>query len=140
MTQCKFIASLAALALTGIATVSLAAPAQTLEVTILGPGGHSNGDYGNTNALHAGARAVLLIEKAVPSAMISNMNGGVSVNAIAADCRFLVTVANDAEAAKVRKAVDEGVAAENAFRGVKPGQTRNGLQIDVRASVKPAGG
>lgn len=138
MTQRKFIASLAAVVLSGVAAAALAAP-QTLAVTILGPGGHSNGDYGNTNALHAGARAVLLIEKAVPTALISDMKGGVSVNAIAADCHFLVTIADDAEAAKVRKAVDEGVAAENAFRGVKPGQTRNGVQIDVRAEVKAAG-
>ncbi len=90
MTQRKFIASLAAVVLSGVAAAALAAP-QTLAVTILGPGGHSNGDYGNTNALHAGARAVLLIEKAVPTAMISDMKGGVSVNAIAADCHFLVT-------------------------------------------------
>lgn len=115
-----------------------AAPAETLEVTILGPGGHSNGSYGNVNALHAGARAVLEIEKAVPTAAVAGLSGGVSVNAIAADCRFTVLLADPADEAKVKAAVERGVAAENAFRGVKPGEVRDGVQVDVRAEVKRA--
>ena len=41
-----------------------AVSAATYEVFITGPGGHSNGSYGNTNAVHAGSRAVLELEKA----------------------------------------------------------------------------
>ena len=33
------------------------AAGQTLAVSIIGPGGHSNGDYGNINAVHAAGRA-----------------------------------------------------------------------------------
>ena len=33
-----------------------AVSAATYEVFITGPGGHSNGSYGNTNAVHAGSR------------------------------------------------------------------------------------
>lgn len=40
-----------------------AVSAATYEVFITGPGGHSNGSYGNTNAVHAGSRAVLELEK-----------------------------------------------------------------------------
>ncbi|EJX08187.1 hypothetical protein EVA_03701, partial [gut metagenome] len=38
------------------------AATQTLDVSIEGPGGHSNGNYGNVNALHAAARSIMAIE------------------------------------------------------------------------------
>ena len=49
------------------------ASATVYEVAITGPGGHSNGSYGNTNAVHAGARAVLALAifAAVPPSMPS---------------------------------------------------------------------
>lgn len=113
----------------------------TLTVSMIGPGGHSNGDYGNTNAVHAGARAAMAIAKAVPDAVISCMQGGVSVNAIAGDCSFTVTLTGDdaavkADEEKVRKAVAEGVAAENAFRGVKKGDQVKGVPAEIRAVVQ----
>ena len=36
-----------------------AVSAATYEVFITGPGGHSNGSYGNTNAVHAGSRKAI---------------------------------------------------------------------------------
>lgn len=60
-----------------------AVSAATYEVFITGPGGHSNGSYGNTNAVHAGSRAVLELEKALPCAVITDFKGGATVNAIA---------------------------------------------------------
>ena len=113
--------------------------ANTYTVTIEGPGGHSNGDYGNVNAVHAGARAVTALGQALPDAVIASMKGGATVNAIAADCTFTVTVADEkAAAAKpvIEKTVSEAIAAENAFRGVKKGDLVRGAPAEVRATVK----
>lgn len=113
--------------------------ATTYTVTIEGPGGHSNGDYGNVNAVHAGARAVTALGQALPDAVIASMKGGATVNAIAADCTFTVTVADDkASAAKpvIEKTVSEAIAAENAFRGVKKGDLVREAPAEVRATVK----
>ena len=77
------------------ASVAMADVSGVLTVDIQGPGGHSNGAYGNTNAVHAASRAILEIEKAIPSqkqCMITDFNGGVSVNAIAANSEFKVTL------------------------------------------------
>lgn len=113
--------------------------ATTYTVTIEGPGGHSNGDYGNVNAVHAGARAVTALGQALPDAVIASMKGGATVNAIAADCTFTVTVADDKTAAAkpvIEKTVSEAIAAENAFRGVKKGDLVRGAPAEVRATVK----
>src|SRR6188472_4605464 len=75
-----------------IAIAATAAPAfaqQTgqLRIEFQGPGGHSFGAYGRVSALHAAARAVILMQKALPagSYQILNLTGGNSVNAIASD-------------------------------------------------------
>ena len=130
----------AALLLAASAACAMAA-GQTLAVSIIGPGGHSNGNYGNVNAVHAAARSIMLIEKAVPDAVVSDIQGGNSVNSIAASADFIVTITGDeaslkALADKVKAAVEEGCKAENAFRGVKAGEVRNGVASDIRWSVK----
>ena len=127
----------AALLLAASAACAMAA-GQTLAVSIIGPGGHSNG---NVNAVHAAARSIMLIEKAVPDAVVSDIQGGNSVNSIAASADFIVTIMGDeaslkAQADKVKAAVEEGCKAENAFRGVKAGEVRNGVASDIRWSVK----
>ncbi len=65
----------AALIIAAAAAGAMAAD-QTLAVSILGPGGHSNGNYGNVNAVHAAARSIMLIEKAAPDAVVSDIQGG----------------------------------------------------------------
>ena len=125
----------AALLLAASAACAMAA-GQTLAVSIIGPGGHSN-----VNAVHAAARSIMLIEKAVPDAVVSDIQGGNSVNSIAASADFIVTITGDeaslkAQADKVKAAVEEGCKAENAFRGVKAGEVRNGVASDIRWSVK----
>lgn len=134
----KSIRNTTALAILALCSGSALA-ATTYTVTIEGPGGHSNGDYGNVNAVHAGARAVTALGQALPDAVIASMKGGATVNAIAADCTFTVTVADDkAAAAKpvIEKTVSEAIAAENAFRGVKKGDLVRGAPAEVRATVK----
>ena len=83
----------------------------------------------------------MLIEKAVPDAVVSDIQGGNSVNSIAASADFIVTITGDeaslkAQADKVKAAVEEGCKAENAFRGVKAGEVRNGVASDIRWSLK----
>ncbi len=109
--------------------------AGTHTVSISAPGGHSYGSYGNTNAVHAAANAIREIEKALPEAVVSDFNGGSTVNAIATDAAFKVTIKNEDAAAleKLKKAIDAGIARENAFRGVKAGDlTASGAPAHVR--------
>jgi len=132
----------------GVATAgtpAFAQPSGNLRIEFQGPGGHSYGAYGRVSALHAAARAVLLIQKALPagSYQITNLTGGNSVNAIASDGLIeLKLTAGNAAAYKalvtaVTKAAAEGAAAENAFRGVKAGDLTSGAPATVRSSVTP---
>lgn len=50
------------LLLIGLFGLCSAANAAVFEVEMTGPGGHSNGNYGNVNAVHAGARAILALD------------------------------------------------------------------------------
>lgn len=112
--------------------------AGTHTVSISAPGGHSYGSYGNTNAVHAAANAIREIEKALPEAVVSDFNGGSTVNAIATDAAFKVTIKNEDAAAleKLKKAIDAGIARENAFRGVKAGDlTASGAPAHVRRKM-----
>ena len=126
-------------------TPALAQQSGNLRVEFQGPGGHSSGAYGRVSALHAAARAVILIQKALParSYQITNLTGGNSVNSIASDglIELKLTASNAAAykdlVAAVTRAAAEGAAAENAFRGVKPGDLTAGAPAAVRSSVKP---
>ncbi len=116
-----------------------------LKVEFQGPGGHSSGAYGRVSALHAAARAVILIQKALPagSFQITNLTGGNSVNSIASDglIEMKLTAPNAAAykelVAAVTKAAAEGAAAENAFRGVKAGDLTSGAPATIRTVVTP---
>jgi metal-dependent amidase/aminoacylase/carboxypeptidase family protein len=130
----------------GVATAGTPAFAQqsgNLRIEFQGPGGHSYGAYGRVSALHAAARAVLLIQNALPagSYQITNLTGGNSVNAIASDGLIELKLATGNAAAykalvtAVTKAAAEGAAAENAFRGVKAGDLTSGAPATVRSKV-----
>lgn len=136
----KFLRPVAALLLS-LAAAGAMAGSQSVAVSIIGPGGHSNGDYGNVNAVHAAARSVMLIEKAVPDAVVTAITGGNSVNSIAAYANFRVMLEGDdaalkAKAEKVKAAVAEGCTAENYFRGIKSGEVRDGIAADIRWTFK----
>ncbi|MDP3718218.1 MAG: peptidase dimerization domain-containing protein [Acidobacteriota bacterium] len=132
----------------GLAASGMPASAQQsggLRVEFQGPGGHSSGAYGRVSALHAAARAVILIQQALPtgSYQITNLTGGNSVNSIASDglIEMRLTAANAAAyqalVAAVSKAAADGADAENKFRGVKAGDLTAGAPATVRSSVKP---
>ena len=130
----------------GIAAAGTPAFAQQsggVRVEFQGPGGHSYGSYGRVSALHAAARAVMLIQEALPagSYQITNLTGGNSVNAIASDglIELKLTATNaaayEALVTAITKAAADGAAAENAFRGVKTGDLTSGAPATVRSSV-----
>lgn len=114
-----------------------------VRIEFQGPGGHSFGAYGRVSALHAAARTVILLQKALPggSYEITNLTGGNSVNAIASDGLIELKLsaasaqAYDALVAAATAAAAEGAAAENAFRGVKPGDLTSGAPATVRSIV-----
>ena len=54
----------------GLLTMTMAASAAVVTFEFTGPGGHSLRAYGNTSALHAAARAALLVQKAVPESKL----------------------------------------------------------------------
>jgi metal-dependent amidase/aminoacylase/carboxypeptidase family protein len=124
-------------------TPTFAQQSRGLRVEFQGPGGHSSGAYGRVSALHAAARAVILIQKALPagSYQITNLTGGNSVNSIASDglIELKLTAPNaaayEALVTAITKAAAEGAAAENAFRGVKTGDLTSGAPATVRSSV-----
>jgi hypothetical protein len=108
-------------------------------VILRGPGGHSNGAYGNTNALHAASRAIVRLEELCDTAKIKfyvkELSGGESVNSIAGDGNFTVGLVEGDEAAfksLVEAAADYGSKAENRFRRVTEGQITNNLRMDIR--------
>lgn len=109
-------------AILALAAPELLAAELALCVEFTGPGGHSNGHFGRPSAVHAASHAVLAIDALAPDALLTNMQGGVSVNAIAASCRFEVHLKGDAESlvrglAIVEAAARSSAHAENAFRG-----------------------
>ncbi len=132
-------------AIAAAATPAVAQQSGGLRVEFQGPGGHSSGAYGRVSALHAAARAVILIQKTLPggSFQITNLTGGNSVNSIASDglIELKLTAPNAAAykelVAAVTKAAAEGAAAENAFRGVKAGDLTSGAPATIRSIVTP---
>ena len=134
-----------AISVAATGTPAFAQQSGNLRVEFQGPGGHSSGAYGRVSALHAAARAIILIQQILPagSYQITNLTGGNSVNSIASDglIELKLNAANAAAykelVAAVTKAVAEGAAAENAFRGVKPGDLTSGAPATVRSSVTP---
>lgn len=116
------------------------ANAAVYEVSVSGPGGHSNGSYGNTNAVHAASRMILELENTLPCAVVTDFQGGAMVNAIAADARFRVHTQvcktpeeNNIQA--LQKALTIGRDKENSFRNVKPGDMVRGFPADIKFSV-----
>lgn len=142
----RLIAALAfVLALVATGTPAFAQKTGGVRVEFQGPGGHSFGAYGRVSALHAAARTVILLQKALPagSYQITNLTGGNSVNAIASDGLIELKLtartakAYDALVAAVTKAATKGADEENAFRGVKAGDLTAGAPATVRAKVTP---
>lgn len=127
-------------------TAQLCAFPYDVKVVFSGPGGHSNGAYGKTNALHAASTAVeAMVTQTAPEGVIFNINalsGGNSVNSIAGGAELIVEGCAKTEAAAtafadfVKANVQKGLDTENAFRNVKSGETNaDGVRIDISAEI-----
>ncbi len=111
---------------TGLGLTSRAVGSHRYAVTIRGPGGHSYGDFGMPNPIHALGRAIAAIgDFAVPVSPRTTFNvglirGGTSVNSIPmsgamdVDLRSESQTALDSLDAALRRAVASAVAAEQA--------------------------
>ena len=95
------------------------------KVTFRGPGGHSYGDFGCVNPIHAMGRAIALIGELrtpeIPKTTFSVgvVEGGTSVNAIAYECSMLVDMRSDEQAEldrlhqNILECIRQGVEQEN---------------------------
>ena len=109
----------------GLHVVDRAVGSKRYDVKFKGPGGHSYGAFGMPSAIHAMGRAIALISDVqVPASpkttyTVGIVKGGTSVNSIAGDASMEVdmrseSLANlDSAEARIRRAIDAGVAAEN---------------------------
>ena len=130
-----------ALFVLGCMMSSVAFAQAPIEVTVVGPGGHSNGDYGNVNAVHAASNIIVKLNSLEPKLQAIDFAGGNSVNSIAGDASFKVVVPEgmkrEAAMEIVKKAARHGVDMENKFRGIKAGQKNSdGVDISVRYQMK----
>jgi tripeptide aminopeptidase len=131
----------------GLGITSTAVGSLRYRVTFKGPGGHSYGDFGISNPVHALGRAIARIaDLKVPSEPRTTFNvgrvgGGTSVNAIASaawmeiDLRSADAAALKALDAEVQAALDAAVADENARWG-----NRGSIRIEKAAvGTRPGG-
>jgi len=110
----------------GLGMVSRAVGSNRYRVTFRGPGGHSYGDFGMPNPMHAMGRAIATIaDLDVPEAPRTIFNvgvvaGGTSVNSITGSATMQVDLRSESAAALARvdsafhRAVDRAVEAERA--------------------------
>ena len=117
-------------------------------VQLKGAGGHSWGDFGSPNAIHALGRAITrLVNYPAPKAPrttfnIGRIEGGESVNAIPADASMEVDLrsADEAELLRLdayfRRAVTDAVEEENT--GARPGDSPLQMELDL-IGTRPTG-
>jgi tripeptide aminopeptidase len=131
----------------GLDVVTRAVGSKRYRVVMSGPGGHSYGDFGMANPVHALGRAIAAIADidvaSTPRTTYSvgRIGGGTSVNAIASETWMEIDLrssSRDALAsleAEVRAAVDRAAAAENRRSG-----GRNPVRVAMQLiGERPAG-
>jgi acetylornithine deacetylase/succinyl-diaminopimelate desuccinylase-like protein len=116
----------------GLHVVDRAVGSKRYDVKFKGPGGHSYGAFGMPSAIHAMGRAIALISDVqVPANpkttyTVGVVKGGTSVNSIAGDASMEVDMRSESLAnldlaeARIRRAIEAGVAAENARWPLNP--------------------
>jgi acetylornithine deacetylase/succinyl-diaminopimelate desuccinylase-like protein len=117
-------------------------------ITLRGPGGHSYGNFGRPNSIHAAARIIdRLADMEVPTVPkttynVGRISGGTAVNAIAEECSFEVDLRSedpgmlDKIEMKLFEAVRLGVTDENKARAAS--QTSIAAEAKL-VSNRPAG-
>jgi tripeptide aminopeptidase len=135
----------------GLGITSRAVGSNRYRATYKGPGGHSYGEFGIPNPIHALGRAIAGISDIqVPQRPKTTFNvgivrGGQSVNAISADAAMEIDMRSEdapslaALDAKVRTILRDALAAENArWTGGQAQRARLSLAIDT-IGIRPAG-
>jgi len=135
---------------TGLGTTSGAVGSNRYRVTFSGPGGHSYGDFGMPNPVHAMGRAIagiadLQVTRSPRTTFsVGVVRGGTSVNSIAMESSFDLDMrsvsASELAAvdARVQKILQDAVAAENARWTVTDTTRRVRLKVDT-IGLRPAG-
>jgi tripeptide aminopeptidase len=135
---------------TGFGITSRAVGSHRYRVVFSGPGGHSYGHFGIPNPIHALGRAIAgIAELQVPTSprttfSVGIIEGGTSVNSIAAEASFDVDLRSEsAEAlntvdAAFRRTVQSALAAENARWPAAEERYRLAVRIDT-VGIRPAG-
>jgi acetylornithine deacetylase/succinyl-diaminopimelate desuccinylase-like protein len=135
----------------GLGITSRAVGSNRYRATYKGPGGHSYGEFGIPNPIHALGRAIAGISDIqVPSRPRTTFNvgiarGGQSVNAISADAVMEIDMRSEDAAslaaldARVQRILRNALAAENArWPGSAARRARLSLAIDT-IGIRPAG-
>jgi tripeptide aminopeptidase len=135
----------------GLGIISRAVGSNRYRATYKGPGGHSWGEFGIPNPIHALGRAIAGISDVqVPRQPKTTFNvgivrGGQSVNSISADAAMEIDMRSEhapslgALDAKVRKILHDALAAENArWTDGQAQRARLSLAIDT-IGIRPAG-
>jgi acetylornithine deacetylase/succinyl-diaminopimelate desuccinylase-like protein len=111
---------------TGFGFVTGAVGSNRYEISFVGPGGHSFGDFGMPNPIHALGRAIAAVaDLAVPAQpkttfSVGVLHGGTSVNSIAGRASFEVDLRSESQAelervdSALHRSVDRAVQAERA--------------------------
>ncbi|MDQ3697424.1 MAG: M20/M25/M40 family metallo-hydrolase [Gemmatimonadota bacterium] len=133
---------------TGIGITSRAVGSHRYRVSYRGPGGHSYGDFGMPNPLHALGRAIALVSELRTPARprttfsVGVVSGGTSVNSISGEGTMEVDLRSESAQAlaaldaEFQRAIRRALAAENA-RWPRS-RTRLTLAIDT-IGIRPAG-
>ena len=115
----------------------IAVGSQRLRITVTGPGGHSWGDFGNPNAIHAAARLIEALDR-IPltqspktTLSVGTITGGISINTIAPDVTFDLDL-RSTDPVSLRRLIDRVYAA------LTPRDDRISVTVDVIGS-RPAG-
>jgi tripeptide aminopeptidase len=115
----------------------VAVGSRRLEVTVIGPGGHSWGDFGKANAIHAAAGLIHDLAR-IPishspktTLSVGTIEGGISVNTIPPTCTFVIDTRSVNEVALRRL----GERVDRVLNG-----HRSGVDVKVRIlGERPAG-
>ena len=141
----KSIVSMLFLASLSLVSAQALADTSTMRVEFEGPGGHSNGAYSATSALHAAGRALIIMvhDTNLPTSdyKVTGLKGGNSVNSIASDGAYnvIITAADqqtlDAYKARAQVVAIQGAQEENAFRNVSTCEIANNARRDIRVRI-----
>jgi tripeptide aminopeptidase len=115
----------------------VAVGSRRVEVTVIGPGGHSWGDFGKANAIHAAAGFISELTRIPVShspkttLSVGMIEGGMSVNTIPPTCTFVIDTrsVNETSLRRLVERVDRILS-----------NRRFGVEVQVRVlGVRPAG-